>query len=161
MARYIELELTKRKVSCVAELLDDLAPKTCSAIWDALPLSGDTFHAKYASNEVYTLVPPFTPDNLALENPTLTPTTGDLVCWFFAAGLIPRPDVRAMAGDRGVVDLAIFYGRDNLLISPTMGPVPGSRFGAVTENLDEMIQACDNVWREGFTGERLCFRRIE
>ena len=56
---------------------------------------------------------------------------------------------------------AIFYGRDNLLFSPRMGPVPGNRFGSVIENLDEMVKACDNVWREGFAGERLTFSRVD
>ena len=60
-----------------------------------------------------------------------------------------------------MVDLAIFYGRDNLLFSPTMGPVLGSRFGEVTENLAAMVQACDNIWREGFAGEKLIFSRVE
>ena len=59
MARYIEVTLKKRGVSCVAQLLDDLAPKTAEAVWGALPQEGDAFHAKFANNEVYTLVPPF------------------------------------------------------------------------------------------------------
>ena len=40
-----------------------------------------------------------------------------------------------------------------------MGPVPGNRFAEVTENLEEMAHACDNVWREGFADERLMFDR--
>ena len=157
MARYIQLTLVKRKVSCTALLLDDLAPRTCEAVWQSLPLGDDAFHAKYASNEVYTLVPPFAAEEPGLENPTLTPITGDLVYFFFPAGLITRPDVQGQA----MVDLAIFYGRDNLLFSPTMGPVLGSRFGAITENLAPMVQACDNIWREGFAGEKLIFSRVE
>ena len=42
-----------------------------------------------------------------------------------------------------------------------MGPVPGNRFAEVTENLEEMAEACNSVWREGFVGERLAFRRLE
>ena len=157
MPRRIELTLTKRNVTCTAELLEDLAPRTCEAIWQALPQEGDAYHAKYASNEVYTLVPPFAAEEPGLENPTLTPITGDLVYFFFPAGLITRPDVQGQA----MVDLAIFYGRDNLLFSPTMGPILGSRFGAITENLAAMVQACDNIWREGFAGEKLIFSRVE
>ena len=59
MARYITITLDKRGVSCRARLLDDEAPRTCRAVWDALPQSGSAYHAKYARNEVYTLVPPF------------------------------------------------------------------------------------------------------
>ncbi|MGH3663081.1 MAG: DUF3830 family protein, partial [Micromonosporaceae bacterium] len=37
MARYITITLDKRGVSCRARLLDDLAPRTARAVWDALP----------------------------------------------------------------------------------------------------------------------------
>ena len=160
MARYIEVTLKKRGVSCVAQLLDDLAPKTAEAVWQALPQEGDTFHAKFANNEVYTLVPPFASDEIGLENPTILPIPGDLLYFFFPPGMITRPDVRDVAARTGLVDLAIFYGRENFLFSPTTGPVPGNRFAMVTENLEEMAKACDSVWREGFVGERLAFRRL-
>jgi hypothetical protein len=159
MARYIEVSLKKRGVACVARLLDDLAPRTCQAIWDALPQEGDTFHAKYASNEVYTLVPPFPAIPLGLENPTLMPIPGDLLYFLFPPGLVKIPDVRDQADAAGVVDLAIFYGRNNFLFNPATGPVPGNHFAVVTENLEEIAKACDNIWREGFLGERLAFRR--
>ena len=77
MDRYIEVTLRKRGVSCVARMLDDLAPKTCEAVWNALPQESDAFHAKYASNEVYCLVPPFAPSEIGLENPTIMPIPGD------------------------------------------------------------------------------------
>ena len=33
MARQIEVTFAKRGVRCVAELLEDLAPRTCEAVW--------------------------------------------------------------------------------------------------------------------------------
>ncbi|MSP12984.1 MAG: DUF3830 family protein [Chloroflexi bacterium] len=161
MARYIELTLKKRDVRCVALLMDDLAPKTCEAIWQALPQEGDAFHAKYASNEVFTLVPPFAHPDPGLENPTLVPIPGDLLYFYFPPGLIKRPDVRALADQSGITDLAIFYGRNNFLFSPQTGPTPGNLFATVVENFEAMAQACDNIWRAGFIGERLLFRRLE
>ena len=59
MPRYIETILRRRGVTCVAALLDDRAPRTCRAVWEALPPEGDVYHAKYAGNEFYTLVPAF------------------------------------------------------------------------------------------------------
>jgi len=35
------------------------------------------------------------------------------------------------------------------------------RFATITENFEEVVRACDNIWREGFAGERLIFRRLE
>src|SRR5680860_254878 len=48
VARFIEVGLEKRDRWWRARLLDDEAPRTCAAVWDALPLGGDLFHAKYA-----------------------------------------------------------------------------------------------------------------
>lgn len=61
MDRFIEVSLPKRGVTATAKLLDDRAPITCEAIWNALPLGSDVYHAKYARNEIYTLVPAFAP----------------------------------------------------------------------------------------------------
>ena len=161
MARYIEVTFEKRGVRCVAQLLEDLAPRTCEVVWQGLPQEGNAFHARYASNEVYTLVPPFAAEEPGLENPTMLPIPGDLLYFFFPPGLVKIPEMREVADRTGVIDLAIFYGRDNFLFSPSMGPTPGNRFATITENFEEVAQACDNIWREGFTGERLIFRRLE
>ncbi len=161
MARQIEVTFAKRGVRCVAELLEDLAPRTCEAVWQALPQEGNAFHAKYASNEVYTLVPPFAAEEPGPENLTMLPIPGDLLYFFFPPGLVKIPEMREVADRTGVVDLAIFYGRDNFLFSPSMGPVPGNRFATITENFEQVVQACDNIWREGFAGERLIYRRLE
>ena len=59
MARRIRITFEKHDVHAVAELIDDAAPLTAEAFWNALPLSGDAYHAKWANNEVYILTPPF------------------------------------------------------------------------------------------------------
>ncbi len=161
MPRFIEIELQKRGVSCTAQLLDERAPRTCEAVWQALPIEGNVFHAKYASNEIYTLVPPFADSEPGLENPTMLPTTGDVMYFFIPPGTVCIPEVRERADRTGLIDLAIFYDRDNFLFSPTLGPVPGSRFATITENMEAMTKAGDNIWREGFSGERLIFRQHE
>ena len=163
MSRRIEITLETRGVSARATLLDDLAPRTSAAVWDSLPQAGDAWHAKYASNEVYALVPPLTPAPVGRENSTLTPITGDLVYFDFPADQIP-PAMRADLGlaDAGhFVDLAIFYGRNNLLLDPSSGFVPGNVFATIDENLDAMVAACVDVWRNGFAGERLRFARVD
>lgn len=165
MARYIEISLTKRGVSCVAELLDDDAPRTAEAVWQSLPLEGDAYHAKYARNEVYTFVEPFADPEPGLENPTITPIPGD-VCYFsFSAGQLPKKSYgygdQESAGRHEVVDLAIFYGRNNLLLNADVGFVRANVFGQIVENLNEMATACNDVWRAGAIGERLSYRRLE
>ncbi len=164
MAREIEVVLPSRGVVAVARLLDEEAPRTAGAVWDALPLGGDIYHAKYARNELYTFVPPFAPAPIGQENPTITPIPGDLVYFEFGAGMLPAASYgyaedEGAAGGDSVIDLALFYGRNNLLINGDVGWVPGNVFGTVIEGLAELAEAGNDVWRRGSVGESLEFRR--
>lgn len=164
MARYITLTLEKRGVSCMARLLDDEAPRTAAAVWNALPLSGQVFHGKYARNEIYNLVPAFAPVEPGKENTTITPVPGD-VCYFaFDSNDLATPShgYSADAGPGGleqIIDLALFYGRNNLLINGDQGWVPGNVFATVVEGLPEMAAACQDVWMGGARDETLTFAR--
>lgn len=40
-----------------------------------------------------------------------------------------------------------------------MGWVPGIVWGQVTEGLEAMAEACNDLWRSGAQGETLSFRR--
>lgn len=160
--RHLEISLLKRQVVCRAKLLDDLAPRTCAAVWDALPLSGDVYHAKYARNEIYALFPPFADREPPLENPTVTPIPGDL-CYFSFAGTELATNAYGYDDEvrpgTTLVDLALFYERNNLLLNGDVGWVPGIVWGQVVEGLDEMAEACNDLWRTGASGETLRFRR--
>jgi hypothetical protein len=163
MPRLITITLERRGVSCVAELLDKDAPRTCDAVWNALPLSGPAYHAKYARNEVYTMVERFSPEEIGLENPTVTPIPGDVVYFSFPGGMLDRSfkEEKGIDGLPGVIDLAIFYGRNNLLLNGDVGWVPGNVYATIVEGLGRMAEACNDVWRAGAVGERLSYRRHE
>jgi hypothetical protein len=164
--RFIEVSLDKRGVSCTAKLLDDKAPVTCAAVWDALPLGGDVYHAKYARNEVYALFPGFAEREPPLENPTVTPIPGDL-CYFTFSEMSLGTSSHGYTKTSGsrepspVVDLALFYERNNLLLNGDAGWVPGIVWGTVVDGLDRMAEACQDLWRAGALGETLSFRRVE
>jgi hypothetical protein len=161
MARRIRITLAKRGVSCIAELLEKQAPRTCAAVWAALPQGGDAQHAKYARNEVYTMVPRFAEEEVGMENPTVTPIPGDVVYFSFPGGMLDEEfkQDQGVAHLPGVVDLAIFYGRNNLLLNGDVGWVPGNVYATITEGLEQMAQACHDVWRSGSVGERLVYER--
>jgi hypothetical protein len=162
MNRYIVIECRKRKLRCVARLLIEKAPRTCAAVWDALPQEGDAFHAKYASNEIYTLVPAFPETPIGLEHSSIVPTAGDVGYFYLPAGVrLPKSAEDAGMKGTAVVDLAVFYDRNNILLSPSEGYLPCNVFATVVRNLDEMTAAGVSIWREGFVGERLVFRRLE
>lgn len=166
MTRFITVSLDTRGVSCIARLLDDKAPRTASAVWDALPLSSQVFHAKYARNEIYNFVPAFAQRPVGHENTTITPIPGDLCYFAFDADDLGNPgygyaEEESHQGVEQVVDLALFYGRNNLLINGDAGWVPGNVFGTVVSGLDEMASACQDVWMGGARGETLTFARHE
>jgi hypothetical protein len=163
MPRRLAITLERRGVSCVAELLDKDAPRTCEAVWQALPQGGEAYHAKYARNEVYTMVERFAAEEPGLENPTVTPIPGDVVYFSFSGGMLDRSfkEEKGIATLPGVIDLAIFYGRNNLLLNGDVGWVPGNVYATITEGLDRMAEACHDVWRSGSAGERLVYRRLD
>lgn len=163
MPKLMTITLERRGVSCVAELLEKDAPLTCEAVWRALPLGGEAYHAKYARNEVYTMVERFSEEEVGLENPTVTPIPGDVVYFSFAGGMLDRrfKEEKGIHVLPGVIDLAIFYGRNNLLLNGDVGWVPGNVYATIVDGLDRMAEACNDVWRSGGVGERLVYDRAE
>src|ERR1700743_2600042 len=149
MARLIRITLAKRGVSCLAEMLEKEAPRTCEAVWSALPQAGDAQHAKYARNEVYAMVPRFSETEVGMENPTVTPIPGDVVYFSFPGGMLDRKfkEEKGIDGLPGVVDLAVFYGRNTLLLNGDVGWVPGNVYATIVDGLDRMAEACNDVWR--------------
>ena len=161
MLRYIEITLRRRGVTCVAALLDDQAPRTCRAVWEALPQEGDVYHAKYAGNEFYALIPAFPAEPLGIEHGSIVPARGDVGYLYLPAGVrLPADAQRSLSG-QAVVDLALFYDRNNILLSPSEGFLPCNVFATIVRNLDQVTAAGNDIWRAGAIGERLCFRRLE
>jgi hypothetical protein len=160
--RYVEIMLEKRHVRCVALLLDQEAPKTCEAMWRALPQGGEVLHAKYASNELFTLIPVLGESEPGSENRTITPIPGDVMYFYLPPSThLPPQALHLRREGQGVVDLAVFYDRNNLLLSPSDGFTPGNVFGSIVRGLDELKTAGHSIWREGPLGDRLHFRRLE
>lgn len=164
MARHIKVRLERRDINCLALLLDDQAPRTAQAVWDALPLSGQVYHGKYARNEIYNLVPAFAATEPGRENPTVTPIPGDLCYFTFEANDLATSSHGYGQGEGPqelnlIIDLAVFYGRNNLLLNGDQGWVPGNVFGTIIEGLEEFAAACSDIWMGGARGETLTFTR--
>ncbi len=162
----MQIRLEKRDVSCVARLLDDKAPRTCEEVWNALPLTGDAYHAKYARNEIYSLVPGFAETEPGRENPTITPIPGDVVYfsfepWQLITGSHGYDESDDLAGLDRIVDLALFYERNNLLLNPDYGFVPANVFATIEEGLEDIAAASQDLWKRGVEGERLSYSRLD
>jgi len=163
MTRFIEISLQKRGAVAVARLLDEQAPRTCEAVWAALPRAGDAYHAKYARNEIYALVPAFADPEPGPEHTTITPIPGDVVYFGFEPYQLAATThgYREQTPDQRLVDLAVFYGRNNLLLNPDFGWVPGNVFATIDEGLDVLASAARDMWLSGVVGEQLRFARLE
>lgn len=166
MARQIEITLARRGARCIARLLDEQAPRTCAAVWDALPQSAAAFHGKYARNEIYTLVPDFADPAPGRENSTITPIPGDVCAFWFSATEMGSASHGYREGSMpheapSIVDLALFYERNNLLLNPDFGWVPGNVFATIVEGLDEIAAAAQDMWLNGAADERLTFARLD
>lgn len=164
MSRNITITLVKRGISCRARLLDDEAPRTSEAVWAALPQEGQVYHGKYARNEIYSLVPAFAEREPGHENTTITPIPRD-VCYFsFSTTELGNPGYGYRTGEGGdtgesIVDLAVFYGRNNLLINGDVGWIPGNVFATIEEGFEEFATACQDLWMNGVAGETLRYER--
>ena len=166
MAKHFEIRLEKRGVTAVAKLLEDQAPRTCRVVWEGLPLSAQVYHGKYCRNEVYHLLPAWASEEPGRENPTVTPIPGDLLYWTFDRSELQTPShgYKTGEGPAGmdlVVDIAYFYGRNNLLLNPDYGWVPGNVFATVVEGLDDLAEASQDLWLRGVEGETLSLTRLE
>ncbi|MPZ63151.1 MAG: DUF3830 family protein [Propionibacteriales bacterium] len=166
MTRLMDITLDKRGITCVARLLDEMAPRTCDAVWNALPLGSDVFHAKYARNEIYTFVPAFADPEPGRENTTITPIPGDVVYfpfeqWQLATASHGYDTDKEPHQASQIVDLAVFYERNNLLLNPDFGFVPGNVFATIVDGLDRIASGGQDIWKRGFEGETLSFRRHE
>jgi hypothetical protein len=146
VAHRIEIWLRKRNARGIATLLEDLAPRTCKAVWEGLPLEGDAYHARYSNNEVEAIVPPLA-ERPGPENLTIYPIPGDICYFYFPVEQAVRGHIRAMQlRHGGLVSLALFYARNNRLLGPA-GYVPGNVFATIVEGLSELAEACESVWR--------------
>lgn len=152
---FVRVGLRERDVSTRLRLRWDRSPRTCAEIARILPIEGQAWHAKYANNEVYTLLPMFGEDPGG-EWRVLYPGPGDLMYIPIEAGFFLPPGAPEMDVSRGLVDIAYFYERSNSLIGPT-GIAYGNIFATATsiEELEVMAAACADVWFNGAAGERL------
>ncbi len=139
MARRIKITFTEENVSCIAELLEDQAPKTCAAVVAALPQQGEAHHATYSGSEVVLILDRIL--DVPQENATIRVIPGDVAYTTFEGGKIfGFPDTFS--------EIAVFYARDAVPSMPS-GPVPMNIFGRITEGLEAFADVSFKMRRSG------------
>lgn len=124
-----QIIVTLGGVEAVADLFDDLAPKTCAAVWNALPLGETINHANFSGEEVS------------------FPTFG--LMWEREHQLYDNEP-----GDLGYFvqgpAICIYYGALRVIS-------PGNVFGRIVSNLPRIQEIARRSWKE--PGIRIELRR--
>jgi hypothetical protein len=157
----IRLSMSRRDVTCIAELLEVAAPRTCAAISAALPIDWPLWHTKTAGNEVYGLGPGL-PDPPRTENGSLIPIPGDLLFFDLPRHVFPPTDPRWIdVGDATSLScIGSFYER-NSIHWMELGFVAGSRFARIVDGFEDWQTACQDVFERGCAGERLVITAVD
>lgn len=139
MPKRIRLTFINDNVFAIAEMLEDQAPKTCSAVLAALPQSGEAHHATYSGSETVLILDRDL--GIGMENATIRVIPGDVAYTRFEGGtLYGYPET--------ISEIAVFYDRDAVPSMPN-GPVPMNIFGRITEGLEEFAAICRQMRRTG------------
>ena len=151
---FVRVGLRQRNVSIKLRLRWDRSPLTCAALVPDLPLEGPAFHAKYATNEVYSLVPMVRAGDPGSEWRCIYPGPGDLMFIPVYPGQLLPPQAPPMDRERGILDIAFWYERGNCRIGPA-GPGIGNivATGITFADVDRMADACRDLWYNGAAGE--------
>ena len=156
MPKRIQIDLNG--VSAVVVLLEEAAPRTCRALWQALekPARTKGIHAKWAGRMILTYLEKenqvFDPTQIGQENATVFPQPGDIIwVWF------PPGETNTNPPDGGW-DVSIIYGPETRAFIPT-GWQPLNVWAQVTEGLPALAAECAKLQLEG--AREVVFRRLE
>ncbi len=136
MTRQIRLSFPGPGIDCVATLLDDVAPETCNAVWNTLPVQGDTVHGRWSGPEIF-IETPSLPD-IDQENGIHKPLPGDLCYWMCPAGKYATSPDRA-------VEILLAYDAGVALGGPEGLPVFANRFATLEGDWDAFRYAAKGV----------------
>jgi hypothetical protein len=157
--------------TAVAEMHDDIVPKTCDAVWNVLPVEGMAIHANWSGREIMLHLDGEKILRLPPEGPAGRGSTapGDIV-YFWRSPQMSRGKQLAYNSQfqRELSELAIFYGdpaggglaaddparsgRDSNLQVSTL-------FATIIDIPKAFAQKCEEVRYNGL--QRLIVRRVE
>lgn len=139
MGRRLVFTFVDEGVSAVAELMEDLAPKSCAAVLSCLPQAGESHHATYSGSEGVLILDRDL--GVGKENATSKVIPGDLGYTRFEGGEL-------WGYPKSFSELCWFYDRDAVPSMPD-GPVPVNIIGTFVEGFPEFAAVCRRMRREG------------
>jgi hypothetical protein len=137
--RRLRIRFPSEQVTSIAELLEQLAPRTCQAIWEALPFEGELIHAMWSGPETY--LPIDSSLRIAPEHQTTHPLPGEIGFYAIDGGVLAD-------WPEDMAELAFFYGRGARPSMPD-GPIAINIFARIVENLEGFQRTCARIHKEG------------
>jgi uncharacterized protein DUF3830 len=157
--------------TAVAEMLDDVVPNTCDAIWDILPVEGMSIHANWSSREIMLHLEGEKVLRLPAEGPRRRGTTapGDII-FYWRSPQMSRGKQLAYSAQfqRELSEFAIFYGDPSAGGMAADDPVRMGRdsdlqtqtlFARFVETPPDFLMACESIRHNGL--QKLVVRRLE
>jgi hypothetical protein len=119
-------------IEAIAELYEDQAPRTCEAVWNALPIEyGHVLHARFSGEEAFFPTSWLTDER---ENERFDCKPGDIGFWALGPSI------------------CFYYGKTTTI-------TPGNVFARVTGNCEEFYRMAKRTWKDHNIPVRL--ERIE
>ena len=146
MPKQTEIALPEHRVACTAVFHEDLAPRTCAAIWGVLPHRGMARHSYDTGLEIWTLLEPLEEIKEVKENLVIYPQPGDCLYSYFP----PAWEGGSRGRRTSVYDFAIWYGPDSA-IHTSYGFHPMNQFATIVGGLDEFAAAASRLIIDGET----------
>jgi hypothetical protein len=157
-------------MSAVAEMHDDIVPKTCDAVWNILPAEGMSIHANWAGREIMLHLAGEKILRLPAEGPQRRTTAPGDIVYFWRSPQMSRGQQLAYSSEfqRELSELAIFYG------DPTGGGLAASDppregresalqvstlFATFIDIPKEFAHKCEEIRHNGL--QRLVVKRLE
>lgn len=157
--------------TAVAEMLDDVVPRTCDAVWAILPVEGMSIHANWSGRELMLHLQGDKILRLPAEGPLRRGTTaaGDII-YYWRSPQMSRGKQLAYSAQfqRELSEFAIFYGDPAAGGLSADDPVRTGRdsdlqvqtlFARFIDTPPEFLAACENNRHNGL--RRLVVRRLE
>jgi hypothetical protein len=137
MVKRFEIGVGETGIKAIAELREQDAPRTCTALWQMLekPIETNGVHAMWSGREVMAYIPQenrgnIDPTSIGVENATVYPAAGDVVWAYFPGGVM-----QGFKEDGW--DLAFIYGPETRIYIP-QGMCPMNVCAKIVQGLDSL-----------------------
>lgn len=144
MNRKIKISFPNENISAIAELLENIAPKTCEVLWNLFPIVTRMYHDIWSGHITFFFLEPA--KEIEYENvPVLQEVYPGDIFYYYRA---PHFFRGAPYGKIEASEIGLVYDRDSQPAGPR-GRKGTNIFGKIIENLEGLKDVCERTIYEG------------